>query len=125
MDSWAADWISDGLGGDVNDVKWIGLTKARALHDADGAIWIDVREHEDRRGKGTIPGAWSVPMQAVSVVVAVSGGGAGDGNGDGADAGGDEEDQGTRRGSRHRPFAGRVCTPCLPLDLSHYYLITT
>ena len=44
MDSWAASWVSDGLGGDVADVRWVGLPRARALHEADGAIWIDVRE---------------------------------------------------------------------------------
>ncbi|KAK7248341.1 hypothetical protein SO694_0022702, partial [Aureococcus anophagefferens] len=65
MDSWAASWISDGLGGDVDEVRWVGLPKAQKLHDTDGAIWIDVREGRGRAEKGTIPGAWSVPMKAV------------------------------------------------------------
>lgn len=65
MDSWASSWISDGLGGDVSDVRWVGLPKAKKLHETDGAIWIDVREGRGRAEKGTIPGAWSVPMGAV------------------------------------------------------------
>ena len=47
------------------EVRWVGLPKAQKLHDADGAIWIDVREGRGRAEKGTIPGAWSVPMKAV------------------------------------------------------------
>ena len=65
MDSWAASWISDGMGGDVNDVRWIGLPKACELHASDAAIWIDTREPSDRRGNGTIPGAWCVSMNSV------------------------------------------------------------
>ena len=65
MDSRAAEYVTDGLGGDVNDLRWIGLARARELHAADGAIWIDVRDTTEVKGQGTIPGAWSVPMHGV------------------------------------------------------------
>ena len=42
MDSWAASWISDGLGGNVEDVRWVGLPKAKALHEADGDLKVSV-----------------------------------------------------------------------------------
>jgi hypothetical protein len=43
MDMYAASWVSDGLGGDVDDVRWIGIKKAQGLHEADRAIFIDCR----------------------------------------------------------------------------------
>jgi len=64
MDMYAASWVSDGLGDDVNDVRWIGIKKAQSLHAQSRAIFIDCREHDDYAG-GLIPGAWHVPMNAV------------------------------------------------------------
>ena len=32
FDDYGAMWISDGLGGDVQEVKWIGLETAKRLH---------------------------------------------------------------------------------------------
>jgi rhodanese-related sulfurtransferase len=64
MDSYAASWVSDGLGGDVKDVRWIGLKKAIGLHEQSSAIFIDCREREDYL-LGGIPGAYHVPMSAV------------------------------------------------------------
>eukprot|EP00966_Prymnesium_polylepis_P311908 7207014-Prymnesium_polylepis.1 len=61
---YAASWISDGLGGDVDDVRWIGIKKAQGLHASERAIFIDCRERSDYGG-GTIPGAYHVPMSAV------------------------------------------------------------
>ena len=61
---YAASWISDGLGGDVDDVRWIGIKKAQGLHASERAIFIDCRERSDYSG-GTIPGAYHVPMSAV------------------------------------------------------------
>ena len=64
MDSYAASWVSDGLGGDVNDVRWMGIKKAMTLHAKDRIIFIDCRERADYV-HGGIPGAWHVPMSAV------------------------------------------------------------
>lgn len=64
MDLYAASWVSDGLGDDVKDVRWMGIRKAQQLHERDRAIFIDCREHGDY-GAGMIPGAWHVPMAAV------------------------------------------------------------
>ena len=64
MDQYAASWVSDGLGGDVKDVKWIGIKKAMGLHERERAIFIDCRERADYL-TGGIPGAWHVPMSAV------------------------------------------------------------
>ena len=64
MDMYAASWVSDGLGDDVKDVRWIGIRKAFGLHGKGRAIFIDCREHADCTA-GIIPGAWHVPMNAV------------------------------------------------------------
>ncbi|MEI6359331.1 MAG: rhodanese-like domain-containing protein [Synechococcus sp. ELA619] len=57
-------YVSDGLGGDVDDVRWMGVHKALALHLQKRAIFIDCREHADY-ARGGIPGAWHLPMSAV------------------------------------------------------------
>lgn len=64
MDLYAAQWVSDGLGGNVDDIRWVGIKKAQGLHEAGRAIFIDCRERHDHGG-GTIPGAHHVPMSAV------------------------------------------------------------
>jgi len=64
MDSYAALYVSDGLGGDVNDVRWMGVDKARDLHAKRRVIFIDCREAAEYC-RGGIPGAWHVPMTAV------------------------------------------------------------
>ena len=64
MDHYAASWVSDGLGDDVKDVRWIGINKAMGLHKKERIIFIDCRERNDYAGGG-IPGAWHVPMSAV------------------------------------------------------------
>jgi rhodanese-related sulfurtransferase len=64
MDLYAAMYVSDGLGGDVDDVRWMGVHKALALHLQKRAIFIDCREHADY-ARGGIPGAWHLPMSAV------------------------------------------------------------
>lgn len=47
LDDIGACWISDGVGGDVEKVKWVGLDAAKRLHDAGRAIFLDVRDRED------------------------------------------------------------------------------
>merc|ERR1719454_934213 len=47
LDEFGAMWISDGLGGSVEEVRWIGLSTARRLHEEGGAIFIDVRDPAD------------------------------------------------------------------------------
>ena len=37
-------WISDGTGGNVNDVKWAGMAESLRLHAEDKAVFIDCRE---------------------------------------------------------------------------------
>jgi len=64
MDMYAASWVSDGLGDDVNDVRWMGIKKAQRLHEDGRVIFIDCREQGDY-AEGLIPGAWHVPMNAV------------------------------------------------------------
>lgn len=64
MDLYAASYVSDGLGGNVDDVRWIGIKKAQALHAQERAIFIDCREAKDYHG-GMIPGSYHVPMSAV------------------------------------------------------------
>jgi len=64
MDTYAALYVSDGLGGDVNEVRWMGIQKAIALHKAKRVIFIDCRERADYE-RGAIPGAWHLPMSAV------------------------------------------------------------
>jgi len=56
-------WVSDGLGGDVADVGWISLDKARQLLEQDACIFIDCRDPMDFCA-GYIPGAWNCPMEA-------------------------------------------------------------
>ncbi|KAL1515575.1 hypothetical protein AB1Y20_002195 [Prymnesium parvum] len=63
-DQFAAAYVSDGLGGSVNQVRWIGLQKGMDLHAKERAIFIDCRESADYHG-GMIPGAYHVPMSAV------------------------------------------------------------
>ena len=63
MDSYAASWVSDGLGGDVNDVRWMGIKKAMDLHKRERVIFIDCRERQDY-AHGGIPGAWHVRRPA-------------------------------------------------------------
>jgi hypothetical protein len=41
MDTYAASWVSDGLGGDVNDVRWIGIKKAMGLYLRPGAPTLE------------------------------------------------------------------------------------
>ena len=62
MDTFAAVYVSDGLGGDVNEVRWMGVNKALSLQSC--LIFIDCREASDF-AKGAIAGAWNVPMSAV------------------------------------------------------------
>lgn len=61
LDEFGAMWISDGLGGNVEDVKWIGLETAKRLHREDGAIFIDARDHTDYIA-AHIAGAYSTPL---------------------------------------------------------------
>lgn len=65
LDLKAVSVVSDGVGADVTDVRWIALSKARELHRKDIAIFIDCREEVDY-AEGAIPGAWNVPMHLVS-----------------------------------------------------------
>ena len=44
---YAASWVSDGLGDDVNDVRWMGIKKAQRLHEDGRVIFIDCREQGD------------------------------------------------------------------------------
>ena len=64
LDMFAMMYVSDGLGGSVDDVPWISTKQGQQLQQDDGAIFIDVREPSDV-ADGTIPGAWNVPMSAV------------------------------------------------------------
>mmetsp|Transcript_4270 Transcript_4270/g.14142 ORF Transcript_4270/g.14142 Transcript_4270/m.14142 type:complete len:269 (+) Transcript_4270:778-1584(+) len=57
-------FISDGLGGDVNEVRWIGLSKARDLFEKERAIFIDCRS-DHIFASGSIPGARNVSMERV------------------------------------------------------------
>mmetsp|Transcript_48733 Transcript_48733/g.150500 ORF Transcript_48733/g.150500 Transcript_48733/m.150500 type:complete len:538 (-) Transcript_48733:73-1686(-) len=61
FDEYGAMWISDGLGGDVEDVKWVGLETAKRLHKEDGAFFLDVRDAYDFVA-GHIPNAYSTPL---------------------------------------------------------------
>ena len=63
-DRFAMAYVSDGLGGNVDQVRWIGLQKAQGLHTKERALFIDCRESNDFNG-GMIPGAYHVPMSAV------------------------------------------------------------
>ena len=55
-------WISDGVGGDVNEVQWQSLTAALRLHTTQGAIFLDCRERWEFDIEH-IAGAYSVPMR--------------------------------------------------------------
>lgn len=61
LDEFGAMWISDGLGGNVEDVAWIGLQQAKRLHQEGKAIFVDVRDYHDF-AKGHIEGAYSTPL---------------------------------------------------------------
>jgi len=63
-DRFAAAYISDGLGGNVDEVRWVGVEKGQHLHSSGRAIFIDCREGADYHG-GLIPGAYHVPMSMV------------------------------------------------------------
>ena len=52
-----------GLGGTVEDVRWIGTRKAIGLHRVARAIFVDCREKGDVEA-GAIPGSYHVPMSA-------------------------------------------------------------
>lgn len=56
-------FVSDGRGGNVDEVKWISLDSARKLLEDDACIFIDCREPHEFCS-GYIPGAWNCPMQA-------------------------------------------------------------
>jgi len=60
-DDFGAMWISDGLGGSVEDVKWLGLETAKRLHREGGAILIDCRDRPDF-AVCHIEGAWCCPL---------------------------------------------------------------
>jgi rhodanese-related sulfurtransferase len=60
-DDFGAMWISDGLGGNVEDVKWLGLETAKSLHREGGAIFIDCRDRPDF-AVSHIEGAWCCPL---------------------------------------------------------------
>lgn len=64
LDEFGAMWISDGLGGNVEDVKWIGLETAKKLHLEGGAIFIDVRDRSDF-ADGHIADAWCTPLPEI------------------------------------------------------------
>jgi len=64
IDHFAEMFISDGLGGDVNEVRWIGLSKARDLFEKERAIFIDCRS-DHIFASGSIPGARNVSMERV------------------------------------------------------------
>mmetsp|Transcript_62327 Transcript_62327/g.174123 ORF Transcript_62327/g.174123 Transcript_62327/m.174123 type:complete len:228 (-) Transcript_62327:36-719(-) len=61
LDEFGAMWISDGLGGSVEDVRWIGLETAKRLHKEGKAIFVDVRDHPEFAA-GHIEGAYSTPL---------------------------------------------------------------
>lgn len=65
FDDYGAMWISDGLGGDVEEVKWIGLETAKRLHkDEEGVIFIDVRDRRDFAA-GHIADAFCTPLPEI------------------------------------------------------------
>eukprot|EP00747_Dinoflagellata_sp_TGD_P184534 gnl/TRDRNA2_/TRDRNA2_40221_c0_seq1.p1 gnl/TRDRNA2_/TRDRNA2_40221_c0~~gnl/TRDRNA2_/TRDRNA2_40221_c0_seq1.p1 ORF type:complete len:512 (+),score=123.30 gnl/TRDRNA2_/TRDRNA2_40221_c0_seq1:80-1615(+) len=61
FDEFGAMWISDGLGGNVEDVKWVGLETAKKLHADDAAIFIDCRDRPEFIC-AHIQGAWCCPL---------------------------------------------------------------
>jgi len=64
LDEFGAMWISDGLGGNVEEVRWVGLGTARRLHEEGGAIFIDVRDPADFT-VAHISGAYNTPLLAI------------------------------------------------------------
>ena len=64
IDHFAELFISDGLGGSVDDVRWIGIARARDLFDRGLALFIDCRA-DHAFLSGSIPGAHNVPMEVV------------------------------------------------------------
>eukprot|EP00439_Symbiodinium_sp_Y106_P008492 s2084_g1.t1 len=65
FDDYGAMWISDGLGGDVEEVKWIGLETAKRLHqEEEGVIFIDVRDRRDFAA-GHIADAFCTPLPEI------------------------------------------------------------
>jgi len=65
FDEYGAMWISDGLGGDVGEVKWIGLETAKRLHkEEEGVIFIDVRDRRDYVA-GHIAEAYCTPLPEI------------------------------------------------------------
>merc|ERR1719454_705541 len=61
LDEFGAMWISDGLGGSVDDVKWIGLETAKRMHRDGEAIFMDVRDRHDF-ATGHICDAYCIPL---------------------------------------------------------------
>merc|ERR1719245_1089651 len=55
-------WISDGTGGNVNDVRWMGMSEGVRLHEQDKAIFLDCRERFEFEIEH-IEGAFNVPMR--------------------------------------------------------------
>ncbi|CAE7401939.1 HLJ1 [Symbiodinium microadriaticum] len=55
-------WISDGTGGNVNDVKWAGMAESLRLHAEDKALFIDCRERFEFEIEH-IDGAFNIPMR--------------------------------------------------------------
>jgi len=55
-------WISDGSGGSINDVKWVGMSEGLRLHQEDKAIFIDCRERFEFEIEH-IEGAYNIPMR--------------------------------------------------------------
>ncbi|CAJ1396953.1 unnamed protein product [Effrenium voratum] len=55
-------WISDGTGGNVNDVKWAGMAESLRLHAEDKAVFIDCRERFEFEIEH-IDGAFNIPMR--------------------------------------------------------------
>jgi len=55
-------WISDGTGGNVDEVKWMGMAEGVRLHEEDKAIFIDCRERFEFDIEH-IDGAFNIPMR--------------------------------------------------------------
>ncbi|CAE6955288.1 DnaJ-1 [Symbiodinium natans] len=55
-------WISDGTGGNVNDVRWAGMAESLRLHAEDKAVFIDCRERFEYEIEH-IDGAFNIPMR--------------------------------------------------------------
>ena len=62
----ASEWVSEsGITDEIESVRWLTVARARAMHAAGHAIFLDTREPDDFR-KGAIEGAWHMPMRAVA-----------------------------------------------------------